>query len=394
MTFKGKSILSILVLAVVLFTLVIPALASDETENLVFNAPESIKATLNFDKQITHYDWALDKKVQSSITLNNGDSQNVAYTIEATRSISLIEKFYSLTVENVKIQNTGKGAANQVSVKAILEAKASSADSVWVTLAEQAINNLGPIQKDAILPLNFNAITFKALNNYADYRLKIVVSYNKGELTETKTVSLDDDNTADILDAKDAAAILTDTLGSAPTGFVWMYVSAGEFPQVLNNTKTINYNVQIQNLSVDEAATIELSNIATLTEIDTSTARMDTAKLLVYVNKSDQNDDGEDDDDQDQPEISYPAAPAVANAILKEKGMESRYEKGNNKKNGKPEYGNYIAEVAKAMTQEAKFPAYDSNGTWNGTDFVEKSSVDAYKTAIYNFLESLKPEEF
>jgi len=394
MTFKGKSILSILVVAVVLFTLVIPALASNETANLVFNAPESIKATLNFDKQITHYDWSLDKKVQSSITLNKGESQNVAYTIEATRNESLVEKFYSLSLENVKIQNTGNGAASQVSAKAILEAKASSADSVWFTLAEQEISNLSPIQKDAVLPLNFNAITFKALNNEADYQLKILVSNNKGELIETKKVNLTDDNTADLLEAKDAAATLTDTLGSAPTGFVWNYVSAGEFPKVLNNTETIYYNVQIQNLSVDETTTLELSNTATLTEIDTNTARMDMAKLLVYVNKLDQNNVNEDDDNQDQPEISYPAAPAVANAILKEKGLESRYEKNINKKNGKPEYGNYIAEVAKAMTQEAKFPAYDSNGTWNGTDYVEKSSVDAYKTAVYNFLESLTPEKF
>ena len=394
MTFKGKPILSILVVAAVLLTLVIPALASDETEKLIFNTPEDIKATLSFDKAITHYDWALDKSVQSSLTLNKGESQSVAYTIQATRSVSLIEEFYSVILENVKIQNTGKGAASQVGVKAILEAKASPAGSAWVTLAEQEMNNLGPIQKDSILPLNFNAFDFKALNNNADYQLRIVVSYNKGELVNTIAIHLADDTTPGILEVIDASATLTDALGSAPAGLAWNYVSAGEFPKVLNDSGTFYYNVLVQNLSVDETNIVELSNTATLTESDTKTARMDTAKLLVYVNKSDQNDDGEDDDDQDQPEISYPAAPAVANAILKEKGLDHRYLKGTNKKNGKPEYGNYIAEVAKAMSQEAKFPAYTSGGTWNGTDYVEKSSVEAYKTAVYNFLESLTPDKF
>ena len=66
--------------------------------------------------------------------------------------------------------------------------------------------------------------------------------------------------------------------------------------------------------------------------------------------------------------VENQAAPAVANAILKENNISHRYLiSGKN-------FGNYISDVAKAMENEAKF---------NG---VSKDKVEEYKAAVYKFL--------
>lgn len=78
-------------------------------------------------------------------------------------------------------------------------------------------------------------------------------------------------------------------------------------------------------------------------------------------------------------EVECLAAPAVAGLILEDAGIDNRWGQG---KNG----GNYIKEVAQLMSNEAIFPAYEWDGTWDGETYVDKCDVDAYYRAVYNYL--------
>jgi hypothetical protein len=71
--------------------------------------------------------------------------------------------------------------------------------------------------------------------------------------------------------------------------------------------------------------------------------------------------------------VDYPAAPAVAAAILKDAGISHKY----------GVKGNYIADVAAEMgSWEA-----DENGSWfHG---IEKCDEQAYYEAVYNYLRTL-----
>lgn len=78
--------------------------------------------------------------------------------------------------------------------------------------------------------------------------------------------------------------------------------------------------------------------------------------------------------------VEYPAAPAVATAILKDAGIGYRYDTGDVDKKGNPIYGNYIADVAAMMGSGPN----DENGSWFMG--IPKTEVDAYHDAVYNYL--------
>lgn len=78
-------------------------------------------------------------------------------------------------------------------------------------------------------------------------------------------------------------------------------------------------------------------------------------------------------------EISYMAAPAVAGLILEEADIDNRYGTG---KDG----GNYITDVARAMTHTTSFPDFDWDGNWDGVSFVDKTDDENYYEAVYKFL--------
>ena len=69
-----------------------------------------------------------------------------------------------------------------------------------------------------------------------------------------------------------------------------------------------------------------------------------------------------------------PAAPAVANELLREAGIRGA--------------GQIMRHVAQAMGRGAVFPAYDSRGRWDGSTYVDKSNTSAYRDAVAGFLVS------
>ncbi len=75
-------------------------------------------------------------------------------------------------------------------------------------------------------------------------------------------------------------------------------------------------------------------------------------------------------------EDGFPAAPAIANRILRENNLGNRYPTGTFHRNGREIYGNYISEVARQM---------------RGTDFMGVSKTDrqAYIRAVVTFLRDL-----
>ncbi len=70
-----------------------------------------------------------------------------------------------------------------------------------------------------------------------------------------------------------------------------------------------------------------------------------------------------------------PAAPAVANRLLKDAGRRSA--------------GQIMRHVAQAMGQGASFPAYDARGTWDGKTYVQKSDTTTYRNAVAGYLKYL-----
>ena len=73
---------------------------------------------------------------------------------------------------------------------------------------------------------------------------------------------------------------------------------------------------------------------------------------------------------------SSPAAPAIANQLLKEAGIRGA--------------GPLMRQVAWAMSNGAVFPAYDAQGRWDGKTYVQKSDATAYQKAVAGFLVSLR----
>ena len=75
---RGKLLVSILSIAAVLFSLLIPTLASDEVGNVQFKNSEDIETVVNFDKEIKYYEWEITKDADpESIYLDEGDFKDV-----------------------------------------------------------------------------------------------------------------------------------------------------------------------------------------------------------------------------------------------------------------------------------------------------------------------------
>ncbi len=72
---------------------------------------------------------------------------------------------------------------------------------------------------------------------------------------------------------------------------------------------------------------------------------------------------------------SSPAAPAVANELLREAGIRGA--------------GQIMRHVAQAMGQGASFPAYDARGYWDRKTYVQKSDTVAYRNAVAGYLKYL-----
>ncbi len=389
---RGKLLVSILSIAAVLFSLLIPTLASDEVGNVQFKNSEDIETVVNFDKEIKYYEWEITKDADpESIYLDEGDFKDVEYTIQVNKKISDVVEYYSLSLENVFIENIGNKIVKDVPVSAVLEVKV---EDEWEMLDEHELEF--DVKNKDVLEVPFKTFEIVHDENHEAYRFLIKIGDE--DLAFTINVDLEDVESPDETVLMDNEAVLNDFLNDAPEGLSWEIDDDDRFPMTLEDDATITYDVRIENNSINEEDHFELINTATLRLIDSDTRLTAKETLDIYTNdmteqNSDPDEEEENGDVIENDEEDYPAAPAVANEILKEKGIDHRYLIEANKKNGKPAYGNYIAEVSKMMTSEAKFPDYESDGDWDGDSYVEKSEVEDYRTAVENFLKTLIPEE-
>ena len=113
-----------------------------------------------------------------------------------------------------------------------------------------------------------------------------------------------------------------------------------------------------------------------------STFTMGTANVHLYAQWTPVVVDSSQPDDEDD----YPAAPAIANALLRQHGISHIYPNGVARGKGQPPVGNYISAVARAMGRGASFPAYDAQGNWDGVTYIQKFDSAAYAAAVRNFL--------
>jgi hypothetical protein len=325
----------------------------------------------------------------ANVTILKGESKTVDFTITAMRDFGIVELLHFVDVNNIRVENSGNADTSELKIDVLIEAKLGGNN--WTPVGgpiTQTPENQLFINETRVF--NFNNVPFILNENATEYRVSIRAF--DGSVEDKTIVTLNPASVPTIFEYFDEEATVSDTLGGAPTGLTWDFTVSSPFPRAAINGVPFVFSVTVQNLNAETGQYLNLINTATLTENDSSQSRTDTATVRVYT--GDTPTGGTNPDPEPKDEISYPAAPAVAGAILKEKGLENKYPKGTDKKNGKPEFGNYIAEVAKAMSNEAKFPAYNSSGVWNGTTYILKSDVEAYKTAVYNFLKSLNPSVF
>ena len=129
---------------------------------------------------------------------------------------------------------------------------------------------------------------------------------------------------------------------------------------------------------IDEPGTFDVKVEAV---IDDTTTLTNEQTIEIKEKISQDENDSDDPDPTDTEE--FPAAPAVAAALLKAAGVDHRYETDKIAKNGKAIMGNYITDVAKMMGTHED----DQDGSWFMG--IDKSDVDDYREAVEDFLDSL-----
>jgi hypothetical protein len=111
---------------------------------------------------------------------------------------------------------------------------------------------------------------------------------------------------------------------------------------------------------------------------DISAAGTYNVKVIATINGNKTGEDSEivevilQGDDGGEVIVDYPAAPAIANELLREHGVSHKYGKN----------GNYISDVARKMGNGATFP--DANG-----EPIEKSDHVAYRAAVDYYLDEV-----
>jgi len=183
----------------------------------------------------------------------------------------------------------------------------------------------------------------------------VVTNWNTPILIKGWVMADDERDEIDYVEVKiDGPLTADDKTILVPNADDWDF-DDGNFNFVINNWKLDADNINDEFVISLKAVIMPYDDQDDMILTDSS-----TIKILVVAD----DDDDDDDDDEDEAMDNYPAAPAVANKILKELGVSNRYMGSN-----------LISEVAKKMGPNTEF---------NG---VLKTDADDYEDEIREFLE-------
>jgi hypothetical protein len=185
----------------------------------------------------------------------------------------------------------------------------------------------------------------------------VVTNWNTPILIKGWVMADDDRDEIDYVEVEiDGPGTADDKTILIPNADDWDF-DDGNFTFVINTWKLDADNINDE-FTVHLKAVIDLyGDPDDMIMTDSSTFK------ILFVDKDDDDDD-DDDDGEDKVMDNYPAAPAVANKILKEMGISNRY-RGTN----------LISEIARLMGPNTEF------------DGVLKTDVDDYEQAIRDYLE-------
>lgn len=204
-------------------------------------------------------------------------------------------------------------------------------------------------------------ITFDEDMNYAAQLTApledvVVTNWNTPILIKGWVMADDDRDVIEYVEVKiDGPGTVDDKTILIPNADDWDF-DDGNFTFVVNNWKLDADNI-------NDEFTVELKAVIDLYGDPDDMIMTDSSTFKILSDVKDDDDD-DDDDDEDKVMDNYPAAPAVANKILKEMGISNRY-RGTN----------LISEVSKLMGPNTEF------------DGVLKTDAEDYEEAIRDYLE-------
>jgi|GEM_PF-3727406 len=228
----------------------------------------AVEASVSREDKV-EYDWTIEKSASPTlVTLGIGEEVPIDYTIEVTREPwETVDSTYTITV-TAKVKNNGPGSA--LGVKIVLKITETGDE---VTLAD-GITMIEGEEK------TYNK-TFTTKTYSPSYTAVLTVtSTNDGSPSDDDTASTPSD--LNIVEYVDETADLEDLITNVPAGFSINPSTLNRSWPDLSDSATKTYSLVLRNVSAT-SGTYYLTNIATVTENDTSEENSDDAVVTITV---------------------------------------------------------------------------------------------------------------
>ncbi|MEL7561747.1 hypothetical protein [Dehalogenimonas sp. 4OHTPN] len=290
------------VAAVLAMSVAIPALAKpgtmvNENQGQSGTTLSASKTATGFWEQTWTYDWTVTKSVSpEAIELGKDDSEDVTYTVTATRSDPTVNNVYGVR-GTITVTNGGAVATENLMLIDQVEYKVGAGQFQPLGGATQTIT---PAQLAAGDTGTYDyLIEFTPIEG-AIYRnsVRVTITNHSGHLGEAfgpepkADFSLPATPTIFLVDE---SASLTDAV-TVPDGFT--YNTSQTFPVSFTDTGVLTFSATITNVSVATEGTSNLVNTVTLTETDTLQTRTDDAIVIITIPGGGGGDDEEPGDGQ------------------------------------------------------------------------------------------------
>jgi len=232
-------------------------------------------------KKTVEYNWAVQKTANPlSLTIGQGQSGSVTYTVSLTRSVASEASQYAVSGQ-VCVTNGGSVPTENLKIWDRIQYKTGEGQFQDLSGAALTLIPAQPLSagQSACYPFNMvlSPVAGAAYRNVA----KVTITNHSGHLGEEFGPEPKADftlPTSPALTEIDAQASLTDAVG-CPSGLVCSPASQG--PWLFPNSASTSYAVTIQNASSACNATAGVTNTATLVESTTGQQGTSSAKVSI-----------------------------------------------------------------------------------------------------------------
>lgn len=241
------------------------------------------KTAEGFVRKEIKYDWQIHKSSNvQNVTVDRGDSATIQYTLQADRLL-LPEHEVAGVKGFITVTNGGDRATEGLTIVDQVQYKNASGpfqDLPGATLTIVPEEQLQPGEtKSYAYEITFSSIQGAIYRNKA----KVTITNHSGHLDESfgpePKADFNLQNTANPAETDENAA-LTDSF-ACPSGFNCEMVG-GNGTWQLTGTQTIVYSIHLKNVSAPCKSHFSLSNVAKLTEGDTSELRTSSNTIDIY----------------------------------------------------------------------------------------------------------------